>query len=378
MWHNLNIYLFETLFASGMLNSDSLRNTTIFVSISGWLKWLEFAFYLTIVILKYTGEAFPAQTFPSGGKITPLCDCKVELLCLRRRPRPPKLEINSAQVKMAMSINRKRKKRCLRGASFVLWSIETFCINYWLDKIRAALNQYMNKLWIIDFRLKVNVIHAFSLPLLLVGRNPNEPQDEKLRLSKERNRFKSVNWEPYDKKQRKYMEIGESKCFSFYCRSLFSIIWPKTIGSKPKMKSQFRAHRMAVLLQLLPELQRTGQHDVQQGHGILTPEGLETAGTGSGSGLSLPAWINGSYIDVTKERTTPSGTKEVTCVVPQPHTPTASPSTSNATTTVNNGTSSQGSQAGNSGSVTTSMSDSTVYSTALSVTIGIDSNRLVH
>ena len=144
------------------------------------------------------------------------------------------------------------------------------------------------------------------------------------------------------------------------------------------MNSQFRAHRMAVLLQLLPELQRTGQHDVQQGHGILTPEGLETAGTGSGSGLSLPAWINGSYIDVTKERTTPSGTKEVTCVVPQPHTPTASPSTSNATTTVNNGTSSQGSQAGNSGSVTTSMSDSTVYSTALSVTIGIDSNRLVH
>lgn len=142
----------------------------------------------------------------------------------------------------------------------------------------------------------------------------------------------------------------------------------ETTGSKPKMKSQFRAHRMAVLLQLLPELQRTGQHDVQQGHGILTPEGLETAGTGSG--LSLPAWVNGSYIDVTKERSTPSGTKEVTCVVPQPHTPTASPSTSNATTTVNNGSSPQGSQAGNSGSVT-AISDSTVYSTALSVTIGI-------
>lgn len=43
---------------------------------------------------------------------------------------------------------------------------------------------------------------------LFVRRNPNEPQDEKLRLSKERNRFKSVVWEPYDKKQRKYMEIG--------------------------------------------------------------------------------------------------------------------------------------------------------------------------
>ena len=201
-------------------------------------------------------------------------------------------------------------------------------------------------------------------------RNPNEPQDEKLRLSKERNRFKSVNWEPYDKKQRKYMEIGEFRFLVLHLRR-YSQRLNETTGSKPKMKSQFRAHRMAVLLQLLPELQRTGQHDVQQGHGILTPEGLETAGTGSGSALSLPAWVNGSYIDVTKERSTPSGTKEVTCVVPQPHTPTASPSTSNATTTVNNGSASQGSQAGNSGSVT-AISDSTVYSTALSVTIGKD------
>lgn len=136
-------------------------------------------------------------------------------------------------------------------------------------------------------------------------------------------------------------------------------------GPKPKMKSQFRAHRMAVLLQLLPELQRTGQHDVMQGHGILTPEGLETAGTGSA--LSLPAWVNGSYVDVTKERT--AGTKEVTCVIPQPHTPTASPSTSNATTTVNNSSSLQTTQNGNSGSVSMT-GDSTVYSTALSVTIG--------
>ncbi|XP_045026300.1 neuroligin-4, X-linked [Daphnia magna] len=180
--------------------------------------------------------------------------------------------------------------------------------------------------------------------------NPNEPQDEKLRLSKERNRFKSVVWEPYDKKQRKYMEIGP----------------------KPKMKSQFRAHRMAVLLQLLPELQRTGQHDVMQGHGILTPEGLETAGTGSA--LSLPAWVNGSYVDVTKERT--AGTKEVTCVIPQPHTPTASPSTSNATTTVNNSSSLQTTQNGNSGSVSMT-GDSTVYSTALSVTIAIGCSLLI-
>lgn len=58
----------------------------------------------------------------------------------------------------------------------------------------------------------VKAIHIFFPFVFFVccdNRNPNEPQDEKLRLSKERNRFKSVNWEPYDKKQRKYMEIGE-------------------------------------------------------------------------------------------------------------------------------------------------------------------------
>ena len=138
------------------------------------------------------------------------------------------------------------------------------------------------------------------------------------------------------------------------------------------MKSQYRAHRMAVLLQLLPELQRTGQHDVQQGHGILSPEGLES--NGPGASPSLPAWVNGSYVDVTKQRTPPS-TKEVTCVVPQPHTPTASPSTSNATTT-GNGSSSLATQTGNVASGV-SGGDSTVYSTALSVTIAIGCSLLI-
>lgn len=136
------------------------------------------------------------------------------------------------------------------------------------------------------------------------------------------------------------------------------------------MKSQFRAHRMAILLQLLPELQRTGQHDVQQGHGILMPEGLEV--DGAGSPPSLPAWINGSYVDVSKQRTPPPA-KEVTCVVPQPHTPTASPSTSNATTNGANGTASAGTQTGN----VATFHDSTVYSTALSVTIAIGCSLLI-
>lgn len=51
----------------------------------------------------------------------------------------------------------------------------------------------------------------FSLSLCnVVNSNPNEPQEEKLRLTKDRNRFKGITWDPYDKKQRKYLEIGSS------------------------------------------------------------------------------------------------------------------------------------------------------------------------
>ena len=46
----------------------------------------------------------------------------------------------------------------------------------------------------------------------LIFSNPNEPQEEKLRLSKERNRFKGVVWEQYEKRQRKYLEIGNLCC----------------------------------------------------------------------------------------------------------------------------------------------------------------------
>ena len=122
------------------------------------------------------------------------------------------------------------------------------------------------------------------------------------------------------------------------------------------MKTQFRAHRMAVLLQLLPELQRTGQHDVLQGHGIISV---------GDEAQSLPGWVNGSYVDVSKQR---DATKEVTCVVPgSPNTPTASPSTSNATSNVS-------SLAIN---ATSTGHDSSVYSTALSVTIAIGCSLLI-
>lgn len=102
------------------------------------------------------------------------------------------------------------------------------------------------------------------------------------------------------------------------------------------------------------------------------PEGLDHSGS---SAPSLPAWVNGSYVDVTKQRTPPP-TKEVTCVVPQPHTPTASPSTSNATTTTVNGSSSSlSTQTGN--VVGQVINESSVYSTALSVTIAIGCSLLI-
>ena len=123
---------------------------------------------------------------------------------------------------------------------------------------------------------------------------------------------------------------------------------------------QFRAHRMAVLLQLLPELQRTGQHDVLQGHGIIT------VGDGSRP-QSLPGWINGSYVDISKQR---EPAKDVTCTIPAPsHTPTASPSTYNASTT------NTSSLAG--GGATGAHQESSVYSTALSVTIAIGCSLLI-
>lgn len=47
--------------------------------------------------------------------------------------------------------------------------------------------------------------------------NPNEHhrQDQVLLASKERNRFRSINWEEYDPVHQKYLEIGMSIAISF-------------------------------------------------------------------------------------------------------------------------------------------------------------------
>jgi len=47
------------------------------------------------------------------------------------------------------------------------------------------------------------------ISLTFFFRNPNEPQEASFRISKERNRFKGIIWEVYDKTQKKYLEIGK-------------------------------------------------------------------------------------------------------------------------------------------------------------------------
>ncbi|XP_055611267.1 neuroligin-4, Y-linked [Uranotaenia lowii] len=78
--------------------------------------------------------------------------------------------------------------------------------------------------------------------------NPNEHhrQDSILMASKERNRFRSINWDEYDPVHQKYLEIG----------------------MKPRMKNHFRAHQLSIWLRLIPELHKAGMEDVVARHNL--------------------------------------------------------------------------------------------------------------
>ncbi|KAL1380674.1 hypothetical protein pipiens_014019 [Culex pipiens pipiens] len=78
--------------------------------------------------------------------------------------------------------------------------------------------------------------------------NPNEHhrQDSILTASKERNRFRSINWDEYDPVHQKYLEIG----------------------MKPRMKNHFRAHQLSIWLRLIPELHKAGMEDVVARHNL--------------------------------------------------------------------------------------------------------------
>ncbi|CAH0723012.1 unnamed protein product, partial [Brenthis ino] len=76
--------------------------------------------------------------------------------------------------------------------------------------------------------------------------NDNARQEAFLPASRERNKFRGVNWEEYDSTHQKYLEIG----------------------MKPRMKNHFRAHQLSVWLRLVPELHRTGMEDVSARHNL--------------------------------------------------------------------------------------------------------------
>lgn len=60
--------------------------------------------------------------------------------------------------------------------------------------------------------ISIEYIFLLYLSFININRNPNEHhrQDTVLVASKERNRFRSIQWEEYDPVHQKYLEIGKS------------------------------------------------------------------------------------------------------------------------------------------------------------------------
>ncbi|XP_034947404.1 neuroligin-4, X-linked-like isoform X2 [Chelonus insularis] len=98
-----------------------------------------------------------------------------------------------------------------------------------------------------------SIIQAFAS--FIKSGNPNvyehHRNDGPMMISKERNRFRSVNWEQYDPIHQKYLEITK----------------------KPSMKNHYRAHQLSVWLRLVPELHRAGMEDVEPRHNLFRSHG---------------------------------------------------------------------------------------------------------
>ncbi|KAM0731201.1 Neuroligin-1 [Formica fusca] len=77
--------------------------------------------------------------------------------------------------------------------------------------------------------------------------NPNEPhkiESVDYGTPKEKTRFRGLTWEQYETGSQQYL----------------------TIALKPKMKSHYRGHKMAMWLNLIPQLHRPGDDDVSMRH----------------------------------------------------------------------------------------------------------------
>ncbi|CAB3381904.1 Hypothetical predicted protein [Cloeon dipterum] len=84
--------------------------------------------------------------------------------------------------------------------------------------------------------------------------NPNEPLEPDAAIlhagRSERNRFRNIEWPPYEAVHKKYLSID----------------------TKPKLKNHYRAHRLSFWLNLVPDLHRPGGPDIPPSHHLLNSQ----------------------------------------------------------------------------------------------------------
>ncbi|XP_026672257.1 neuroligin-2-like [Ceratina calcarata] len=131
--------------------------------------------------------------------------------------------------------------------------------------------------------------------------NPNEPhkiESVDYGLPKEKTRYHGLTWEQYETGTQQYL----------------------TIAMKPKMRSHYRGHKMAVWLNLIPQLHRPGDDDVSMRHHHFRERGdhfyagpvrdewytpLPLVGTTKTSGSSTTACSTSTSEDTITEDITP-------------------------------------------------------------------------
>ncbi|XP_046393228.1 neuroligin-1-like [Ischnura elegans] len=79
--------------------------------------------------------------------------------------------------------------------------------------------------------------------------NPNEPQEAEAArgVRQERNRFRNIDWSPYEGMHKKYLSFD----------------------TKPRLRNHYRAHRLSFWLNLVPDLHRPGGDGVPATHHLL-------------------------------------------------------------------------------------------------------------
>lgn len=97
--------------------------------------------------------------------------------------------------------------------------------------------------------------------------NPNEPRNVEsvdYGTVKEKTRFRGLTWEQYETGSQQYFTIGIKRNSLITSLGVFNIIVLTAL--KPKMKSHYRGHKMAVWLNLIPQLHQPGDDDVTMRH----------------------------------------------------------------------------------------------------------------